>query len=300
MKSFLFLSLFISASFALAEPSPSFPDAADLFASPGKPQNSFEVGSIAVDQYGTGKKALILIPGLANGPWVWFGTIRALSPEYKLYVLTLPGFDGRKMAPERPLFPKVENDIWTLLAREKLDHPVLIGHSLGGTLAIALGEAHPERLAGIVAVDGLPIFPLLAAAPPAQRAAMAEKMSADYAALSPPQAVAQNEDYMNNIGTNRNEFAHPLALLAAKSNSAAVGAWIKEDLEIMPYNPSVAGSQMSYTEEQTLGFYQMLLAGAPRASVRAISPSRHFVMFDQSAAFEAELRKFLKSLPERE
>jgi hypothetical protein len=68
-------------------------------------------------------------------------------------------------------------------------------------------------------------------------------------------------------------------------------------LEIMPYQPPAAGQGPGYTEEQTLGFYKSLVAGALKASVVAITPSRHFVMLDQPEAFYEALAKFFASVP---
>jgi pimeloyl-ACP methyl ester carboxylesterase len=65
------------------------------------PADSFDVGTLHVDKFGTGPPSLILIPGLACGPWVWANTITQFAPHYTLYILTLPGFDGRPAATEK-------------------------------------------------------------------------------------------------------------------------------------------------------------------------------------------------------
>jgi pimeloyl-ACP methyl ester carboxylesterase len=92
----------------------------------------------------------------------------------------------------------------------------------------------------------------------------------------------------------------------------AVAAWVQEDLssdlrpqlarivipflEVMPYNPADAKPPINYSQEQTLAFYRSLVAGAPKVSVVVITPSRHFVMLDQPAAFEKEIEHFLVSV----
>jgi pimeloyl-ACP methyl ester carboxylesterase len=58
----------------------------------------------------------------------------------------------------------------------------------------------------------------------------------------------------------------------------------------MPYAPS---PNNPYTQDQTLSFYQTILAGAPKAKVVAIAPSRHFAMLDQPEKFYALLDAFL-------
>ena len=123
------------------------------------------------------KTDLYWIPGLACGSWEWYGTIARFAPKYNVYVITLPGFDGRPTTNERPLFTTFARDFWELLAAHKITNPVVVGHSLGGTLAIALAEEHPQRLSAIIAADGLPIFPTLADATAQQREAMANTMA---------------------------------------------------------------------------------------------------------------------------
>jgi len=73
-------------------------------------QSSFDSGSIHTDVYGTaGKPALMLIPGLNCGPWIRGNEVRLFGPNYTIYALTLPGFEGRPL-PAPPLFAAVTSD----------------------------------------------------------------------------------------------------------------------------------------------------------------------------------------------
>jgi len=310
----LFLTLAIAATGVSAMYSAASAEDAGRspFAQTIQPTTAFDVGTLHVEKYGSGTPALVLIPGLACGPWVWQGTIGEFARNHTVYAITLPGFDGRAASSQKPLFATFLADFWTFLAAEKLERPVIVGHSLGGTLALALAEQHPERLAGIVAVDGLPVFPTLAFATPAQREAAAAGMAGAAAALNPAQELAGQEAFMGAIGTIRPELVKPAALLQARSDPRAIAAWMQEDLagdwrpelskitvpllEIMPYNSADQRPPRAYTRDQTLAFYQSLLTGAPRATVVAIEPSRHFVMLDQPGAFYESLAQFLVSI----
>jgi pimeloyl-ACP methyl ester carboxylesterase len=95
----------------------------------------FEVGALQVEQVSSKGPALILIPGLASGPWVWADTTARLSGQYSIYLLTLPGFDGRKAVPGTTL-DSLSKDLATLIESRKFERPVLVGHSLGGTLSL--------------------------------------------------------------------------------------------------------------------------------------------------------------------
>jgi pimeloyl-ACP methyl ester carboxylesterase len=275
------------------------------------PSASFDAGSLHVDRYGSGPQALVLVPGLASGPWTWYGTIAHFSAQYTIYAITLPGFDGRPATSKTPLFATFAADFWQMLADKNIASPVVVGHSLGGTLAFLLAQQHPERLRAIVAVDGLPVFPLLAGKTAQERAAMAQQAAAQYASLDPAKALAYETNFMRTIGTRDASLVGTTAALEAKSDPKAVAAWLEEDLtadlrpnlskisiptlEIMPYDAAFYAS-FGLSEAANLAFYRSLVAGAPYARVAVISPARHFAMLDQPDAFYALLTQFLSSL----
>jgi len=273
---------------------------------------SFDVGTLHVDRYGSGKPALILVPGLGSGPWSWYGTIAHFEPQYTIYALTLPGFDGRPATMKTPFFATFTSDFNALLDQRKIDKPIVMGHSLGGTLAIMLGEEEPDRLKAIVAVDGLPVFPPVATLTADQRKAAATQAAAPIASADAGTVRNYEKRYMSTIGTSDPALVDSTATLEAKSDPKAIAAWLQEDvtadlrpdlakvtiplLEIMPYYaPDHTHPPLQYSQDQTIAFYQSILAGAPHADVVPIPGARHFVMLDQPAAFYAAVEKFTAS-----
>jgi pimeloyl-ACP methyl ester carboxylesterase len=251
-----------------------------------------------------------LLPGLTTGPWEWADLIRRLAPKYTVYAVSLPGFDGRPAATP-PLFERATGDVWAMLAAQKIERPVLIGHSLGGTLAILLGEQHPDRLRGIVAIDGLPIFPGMERMDLAQRIAAAQQATAPIAGLTHQQLLEYDKGYMKSSGGVLDpEQADRAAELAANSDPAAAAQWLREDLsadlrpdlakitvpllEIVPFNtPDLAGASLSYNETQKTAYYRGLLTGVPKLEVVLVSPARHFAMIDQPDKVFALVTAFL-------
>ena len=274
-----------------------------------KPDRSFDAGNLHVDVFGSGSQAMIFIPGLASGPWSWSEQIAHFSPSYTVYALTLPGFDGHPFGnPSDDLLANFTTNFWTFIASNSITKPIVIGHSLGGTLAIDLAEQHPDRLRAAIALDGLPIIPTLAQSTTAQRDAVATRLTAQIASQTHDQVLAYEVRYMKTIGTIDPELAPVLAAECAKSDPKAIAAWGAADLrsdlrsslksatvpilELMPYaKPS------PYTQAQTQQFYEMLLTGAPNAKVVAIPGARHFAMIDQPAEVDAAITQFLAALP---
>jgi pimeloyl-ACP methyl ester carboxylesterase len=113
--------------------------------------------SFAVKVTGKGKP-VILIPGLSSSGAVWDGTVAHLKDRYECHVLTLAGFAGQPRI-EPPFLETVRNDLAAYIREHKLDHPVIIGHSLGGFLADWLGAHDPGLPGPIIIVDALPFLP---------------------------------------------------------------------------------------------------------------------------------------------
>ena len=105
---------------------------------------------------GTGRP-ILLIPGLASSGDTWTTTVAHLSGRFTCHVLTLAGFAGTPPI-DGPLFPTVRRDLARYINEQHLDRPIVIGHSLGGMLAMALATDHPDLVGPLVIVDGMPFL----------------------------------------------------------------------------------------------------------------------------------------------
>lgn len=272
------------------------------------------IGTLKVERHGDHGRAVILIPGLQGGPWVWQQTIAQLQKNHVVYAVTLAGFDGMPVtAGDGSLFDRADASLLQLIEQHKIDKPVLIGHSLGGTLALRFAGEHAELISGVVAVDGLPIFPGMERVSAEQRQAMAKQMQTTMAAATPEQFKAQTLGYMQKVGVIDPQLAARYAPMNARSDIKASARYMVEDLlsdlrpglqhanvpilEISPYYaPDFSQPPMQFSEAQKVAYYQSLLANAPNAKVVSISPARHFAMLDQPVKFQQALDIFLKTL----
>lgn len=104
---------------------------------------------------GKGKQAVIFIPGFASSGDVWKETVTKLGDNYTCYVLTMAGFAG-VMPEKEPSFEKWKSQIVQFLKDEKIENPILVGHSMGGGLALAIASDFPKLPKKLVVVDALP------------------------------------------------------------------------------------------------------------------------------------------------
>ncbi len=114
-------------------------------------------GLFAVKVTGSGSP-IILIPGLSSSGDVWDGTVAHLSPTYQCHVLTLAGYAGQPAWPNidnGKFLTSVEDELAAYIRDQKLQKPIVIGHSLGGTLALHFAERYPDLAGRLVIVDSL-------------------------------------------------------------------------------------------------------------------------------------------------
>jgi len=135
--------------------------------------------AFTVDVTGQGRP-LILIPGMASSGEVWQSTVaRLCGPQAarQCHVLTLAGFAGA--APiEGDLLAQAEQQLADYIVAKKLGQPAIIGHSLGGFLALKMAIDHPRQTGKLLIVDSLPALGAtqLPSITPQQLQAMATQM----------------------------------------------------------------------------------------------------------------------------
>ncbi|MEO1656069.1 MAG: alpha/beta fold hydrolase, partial [Bacteroidota bacterium] len=97
-----------------------------------------ELGSaFQVSKSGKGTQALLFIPGFACSGDVWKETRALYEADFLCYTFTMAGFAGAP-AQHDPRFRDWEKALADYIKREGMEHPIVIGHSMGGALALAL------------------------------------------------------------------------------------------------------------------------------------------------------------------
>jgi pimeloyl-ACP methyl ester carboxylesterase len=290
---------------------PAAPAPAAVPAPLPRPVATFDVGSLHVQQFGNGPRALVFIPGLTCGPWEWSGQIAHFASQYTIYALTLPGFDSQPSI-SGPLFDTTTADFWKLLTERHITKPVVIGHSLGGTMGFMLATQHPELLGGVIALDGLPILPGFNFMADAQRKAIAAQTQSQIAKETPAQFAAYERTTAVPPMVTSKSDANAIAALTAKSDPAETGRWLAEDMQldlrpqlpkanvpillIAPFDVSVDGQFHLTKPDDKRAYYQSLVAGAPHLQIDMIDHSRHFAMYDQPQAVTGDIAAFLSKV----
>lgn len=260
---------------------------------------------VAVSGQGT---PLILIPGLASSGEVWEGTVaRLCGPQSRrqCHVLTLAGFAG--VAPvDGDLLAQAETQLAGYISGQQLGRPVIVGHSLGGFLALKLALGHPQQAGKLIIVDALPalgavqlpsITPIqLQGMATQMRAAMRAQDDTTFAAnqrravatmASKPQDVARILDW--GLASDRNTVADAMATL--------MGSDLRPDLARIDKPVLVLGTWIAYRDfssraaiEQT---FRSQYASLPGARIELSDTARHFIMYDDPNWLHQRIEQFI-------
>ena len=247
---------------------------------------------------------VVLIPGLSSPGETWAGVATGLAAKHRVYVVQINGFGGD--APQANLQPGIlagaVAELDAYLAKEHVHGAAVVGHSMGGLIALMLAKAHPGDVSRLMIVDALPWIGTLFGAQQvaqveAQGKALRDQMAALYGKPNPAndQAVAATTAL-------KPESRAKIAGWSAMADKRVSGQALYEDLTtdlrgdvasiaqpitlVMPYGGANGQAQAE-------AVYRSAYASAQHFALVAIGDSGHFAMLDQPAAFEAALTAFL-------
>ena len=256
----------------------------------------------------TGKGTpVILIPGLSSPRAVWDAVAPDLARTHRVYLVQVNGFGGD--APRANLspgmLPGIVDDLHTLIAAQKLAGGAVVGHSMGGLVALMLANQHPGDVGRVMVVDSLPFIGTLFA--PQATVALVEPRAS---AMRDAQAATYGkpvDDALAQATADR--------LAATPAARALVAAWVKaadprvsgqalyEDMttDLRPAMAAITTpitlvypwATSGPTQSQADTLYHAAYGDAPHVRFVGIGDAAHFVMLDQPARFAQALATFL-------
>lgn len=267
---------------------------ASAFAAPAPPPSVFVSKRLSVTVRGTRGaegRDVLLIPGLASGPGVWSGLASRLS-GHRVHLVRVAGFDGMAAGPNATgvLLPPLVSELARYIREARLTTPAVIGHSMGGTLAMMLALRSDVRLGRIMVVDMLPDGAGMVGGTSSGLGYLAAQLNGYFTGTKAgrqllAQMVRQEPSARN---SDPAVIAQALTELAQTDLTARVRD-IPAPLAVLYALPSDA--DLARTQAQR---YRAAYAKARSLTLEGIGPSGHMVMLDQPEKFAQAVRTFLK------
>jgi pimeloyl-ACP methyl ester carboxylesterase len=236
---------------------------------------------------------VILVPGLASSRDVWFGTVAAV-PGYRYHLVQVAGFAGERPGAnaQGAVVAPVAEEIARYIAAKGLQRPALIGHSMGGTLAMMVAARHPQRVGKLMVVDMYPQPAGLLGSSATGVRGLADSLRGITATPEGRALVASVVDM----------FAPP-AKEDDRSDSDVV-ARATHELALIDLTPELPRIRAPLTviyaspdpreTPRVDRSYADAYAAKKDARLVRVEGSGHMIMFDQPARFNAAVRKFLE------
>jgi len=255
--------------------------------------------AIQVEKSGSGD-VILFLPGFTTPGSVWAETINHLEGDYESHTATYAGFGGLEPI-EMPWYSSVKTDLLNYIKENNLKKVTLVGHSMGGNLAIDIASTLPKHIHKVLIVDGIPCMrEVMMPGVPASMITYESPFSAQMLAME-DDAFAQmatgmaanmsnntekTEDIVNWVLTSdRETYVYGYTDLLKLDQREQLKDITAETLILMAPFPDEDMVRNNYEQQyENLESKKLLMA----------NDSKHFIMLDQPEWFYHTLNSFLK------
>lgn len=251
---------------------------------------------LAFDAVGEGPPLLIL-HGLFGSGSNWRGIARALSSTHRVVTVDLRNHGASPWA-DAMGYPDMVDDLKRLMAREGLQRAAVLGHSMGGKVAMALALLHPDLVERLIVVDIAPVayadrlspfaeamrgIDMLAAA---SRAEVQQRL-----ALAVPDASVV-PFLMQNLVTHNDHVDWRINLAGITASIQSLCDFPNELRRLRFGGPVqvIAGGRSDYVLQRDGADFRPMFQ---RLTVDVIEPAGHWVHADEPRAFLALVQRGL-------
>ena len=251
---------------------------------------------------------VVMIPGLASTSAVWARAATALEDRYRVHLVTVRGFGDTAAGTnaEGLVGAPTAAEIRRYIEEQGLQRPALIGHSMGGQVALRVAADAGDRVGRVMVVDASPFFPSLIS--PGSTAADVEPLARlAYQALMllGDQALRTQAASMGlELGGAADSLFDGLGWQGGDRRVLAQGLYEVMTTDLRPRLPLIAAPvTVVYgwspddrnPRSQVDALFRAGYRSLPRpATFERIEGAEHMVMIDRPRQFQQAVERFLR------
>ena len=252
---------------------------------------------LAHDAFGDAGPPVVVMHGLLGSARNWAGIGKQLAEGYRVFTLDLRNH-GRSPWADTMSFDEMAGDVAAFIERHDLGPAALIGHSLGGKVAMRLALTRADQVERLVVVDVAPVAyahsfgPFIEAMRQVDLAAVHQRADADVQLeRTIPDAAIRNFLLQNLIRTDGG-YAWRVNLDALAVNMPELLSFPAPPEGAVYRGPTlfVAGGRSPYIKPEHRPLIERLF---PNAEHVVIEGAGHWVHAERPAEFLARVQPFL-------
>jgi pimeloyl-ACP methyl ester carboxylesterase len=255
---------------------------------------------LAFEATGSGSPVVIL-HGLFGSSRNWRGIARELAATHSVHCVDLRNHGASPWADSMG-YIEMADDVLQLIARLRLDRPVVLGHSMGGKTAMAMALRQPSAVSRLVVVDIAPVpyadtlTPFAEAMRSADVGAAASRAEVERRLRDSAPDAGVVPFLMQNLVMRNDHFDWRLNLLAITAAMPQLSSFPSELLGARFAAPLtvVAGEASDYVAERDGAAFRPMFDDL---EVDVVLGAGHWVHADRPAAFLACVRRALARSP---
>ncbi len=262
---------------------------------------TFTSDQITVATRGSGPD-IVLIHGLAGHPAVWNDVATTLDDRYRLHVVHIRGFGGATRASTDSLVSApVAREVARYIREMGISRPALVGHSMGGTIAMMIAAQNPDLPGRVMVVDMLPFMGAMFGQPNASVESLRPIAEQVHTQLLTTDMFSQMLATMVRSDVHRQTLQQQANASDRRTVANAMRELILTDMRaalpritvpftvlyVQPANVAVAPEQFDAGMRELYG-------RAGNVQLIRINDSNHFIQLDQPTRLVAEIDAFMR------
>jgi esterase len=252
---------------------------------------------LAHDAFGESGSPVLILHGLLGAARNWTGIAKELAATQRVFALDLRNH-GRSPWADAMSFDDMAGDVAAFIERQGLGAVALIGHSLGGKVAMRLALTRPELIERLVVVDVAPVAythtfgPFVEAMRRVDLTAVTRRSDADLQLQGAVPDVALRNFLLQNLVKTDAGFAWRINLEALAANMDELLSFPSPAADAAYLGPAlfVAGGRSRYIDPEHRPLIERLF---PNAEHAVIADAGHWLHAERPAEFLAQMRQFL-------
>ena len=251
---------------------------------------------IHVKQYSSSGPNLIIIHGLFGNADNWHSIAQNLAEYFSVYCVDLPNHGKSDSMPD-VTYPKMARAVLDWVTSNNIGTFNLLGHSMGGKVAMQMASLAPTQLEKLIVVDIAPVdyqpshTQILEGLKAITKTSISSRKDADVLLSAYESNVSIRQFLLKNLVKNENGYG---LALSVENIANSYDVILKKPLIEEPVNLPVLFIKGENSDYIVADYQRNIQAAFPQASFKIISGAGHWLHAEKPIPFTSLVKRFLE------